>query len=204
MPRARQDEELTLQRAAGRHDLLKSAPSWGSRWRSRPCAALYVRQGKGRKDRVVPIQPEVDQLLRAYLASTGRRLGQMGPLFCAHDRGFVHRGVQRGRLGAGAVWAVVQVCAVAASINAKKVSRHALRHTMALRTLRNSRDVMAVKELLGHAALSTTQRYLAHLQLAELRRAVPALPVAGLAAEASLGFGPVPGHAQQVHQAPLG
>jgi len=38
---------------------------------------------------------------------------------------------------------------------------------------------MAVKELLGHSALSTTQRYLAHLQRAELRRAVPALPVAG-------------------------
>lgn len=92
-------------------------------------AALYVRQGKGRKDRVVPIQPEVERLLRAYLAITGRRLGQTGPLFRAHDRGLVHRGVQRGRLGAGAVWAVVQSCAVAAGINAKKVSPHALRHT---------------------------------------------------------------------------
>jgi site-specific recombinase XerD len=140
-------------------------------------AALYVRQGQGRRDRVVPVQPEVEQLLRAYLARTGRRLGEDGPLFRAHDRGAVRRQQQRGRLGAGAIWAVVQRCAEGAGIDAKKVSPHALRHTMALRTLRASGNVMAVKELLGHSALSTTQRYLAHLQLDELRRAIPPLPL---------------------------
>jgi site-specific recombinase XerD len=140
-------------------------------------AALYVRQGKGRRDRVVPVQPEVEQLLRAYLARTSRRLGEDGPLFRAHDQGAEKRRQPRGRLGAGAVWAVVQRCAQAAGIDAKKVSPHALRHTMALRTLRASGNVMAVKELLGHSALSTTQRYLAHLQLAELRRAIPPLPL---------------------------
>ena len=48
---------------------------------------LGIRQGKGNKDRQVPIGPEVDALLRAYLVATGRFLGTDGPLFLATDRG---------------------------------------------------------------------------------------------------------------------
>jgi site-specific recombinase XerD len=59
-------------------------------------AALHVRQGKGRKDRIVPIQADVARALRAYLATTGRHLGQGGPLFRAHDRAATK--LPRGRL----------------------------------------------------------------------------------------------------------
>lgn len=48
-------------------------------------AALYVRLGKGRKDRQGPVQLEVAGVIRRYLAVTGRRLGDAGPLFRAHD-----------------------------------------------------------------------------------------------------------------------
>src|SRR5205085_1811059 len=59
---------------------------------------------------------------------------------------------------------------------AKRISPHALRHTYALRALRHTGNVMAVAKLLGHAQLSTTQRYVDHLDLSELRQAVPPLP----------------------------
>ncbi len=65
----------------------------------------------------------------------------------------------------------------AAGIAAKQISPHSLRHTYALRALRHGGNVVAVSKLLGHASIATTQRYLDHLQLSELRRAVPYLPL---------------------------
>jgi len=136
---------------------------------------LYVRQGKGRKDRTVPVRGEVAAIVRRYLADGGRLLGSAGPLFRSHDRGAARR--QRSRLSSRAVGAVVARCAAGAGIQAKKVSPHALRHTYALRCLRHGGNVMAVSKLLGHASIVTTQRYVDHLDLGELRAAVPPLPV---------------------------
>jgi site-specific recombinase XerD len=54
--------------------------------------SLFVVLGKGRKDRVVPIGPDVDALLRVYLVESGRHLGDAGRLFLANDRGAAKRG----------------------------------------------------------------------------------------------------------------
>lgn len=151
---------------------------------------LLVRQGKGRKDRAVPVQPDVARLVRAYLAASGRRLGDEGPLFRAHDRAahrradqhrerdHQHRDHQRDdrRLSTRAVGYLVQRAAAAAGVEAKAISPHSLRHSFALRALRHGGNVVAVSKLLGHASISTTQRYVDHLAVAELRAAVPALP----------------------------
>ena len=136
---------------------------------------LYVRQGKGRKDRVVPVRPEAAALARSYLAATGRHLGTGGPLFRAHDRAAGKR--SRKRLTPRAVAYLVARCAEAAGINAKRVSTHSMRHTYALRSLRAGGNVVAVSKLLGHASIATTQRYVDHLATGELRQAVPPLPV---------------------------
>jgi site-specific recombinase XerD len=138
--------------------------------------ALHVRQGKGRKDRVVPIRADVAALIRAYLRATGRRLGDDGPLFRAHDRGASRR---RARLSTRSVGAVVARCCTRAGIDAKAISPHSLRHTMAIRALRAGANVVAVSKLLGHASVTTTQKYVDHLALDELRAAVPPLPAAG-------------------------
>lgn len=155
---------------------------------------LLVRQGKGRKDRSVPVQPDVARLVRAYLAAAGRRLGDEGPLFRAHDRAAHRRGEQRRRegdhhrrdlrdrqrddrrLSTRAVGYLVQRVTAAAGVEAKAISPHSLRHSFALRALRHGGNVVAVSKLLGHASISTTQRYVDHLAVAELRAAVPALP----------------------------
>jgi site-specific recombinase XerD len=135
---------------------------------------VHVRQGKGRKDRIVPLRSEVTELLRAYLAETGRALGQFGPLFRSHDRGAALRA--RRRLTARAVGYVVHEAAHRAGIAAKAISPHSLRHTMAIRSLRGGASVVAVSKVLGHASIATTQRYLDHLELGELRLALPVLP----------------------------
>jgi integrase len=100
---------------------------------------LDVRQGKGRKDRTVPVQLAVARLVRAYLAATGRRLGETGPLFAAHDRAVASR--TPGRLTARRAAAAVLRCADAAGIAAKRVSPHVLRHTLVRLRESYTRDI---------------------------------------------------------------
>jgi site-specific recombinase XerD len=136
---------------------------------------IAVRRGKGRRDRQVPVQPDVSRLLLAYVAGTGRRLGDPGPLFRSHDRGYHLR--ERARLSTRAIGYLVRQAMEKAGLAAKAISPHALRHTYAIRALRAGGNVIAVQKLLGHASVATTQRYLDHLALAELRAAVPPLPL---------------------------
>jgi site-specific recombinase XerD len=137
--------------------------------------ALWVRQAKGRKDRIVPINPDVSRLLRSYLQATQRVLGEAGPLFRAHDRAAAK--LARGRLTSRAMGDVVGRCARAAGIAAKRVTPHSLRHTYAVRALRAGASIVAVSKLLGHSSIAVTNRYLDHLELGELRAAVPPLPI---------------------------
>lgn len=136
---------------------------------------IAIRRGKGRRDRQVPVQPEVSRLLLTYLAETGRRLGDPGPLFRSHDRGSHVR--DRARLSTRAVGYLVRRALEKAGLAAKAISPHSLRHTYAIRALRAGGNVIAVQKLLGHASVATTQRYLDHLGLGELRAAVPPLPL---------------------------
>ena len=140
---------------------------------------LYVRCGKGRKDRTVPIGAEVAALLRAYLEATGSTLADDGPLFRAHDRAAGRR--DRRRLSTRSVGYAVRKAASGAGVRAKTISPHSLRHTYALRALRAGGNLVAVSKLLGHASVTTTQRYLDHLALSELRETVPALPISEVA-----------------------
>lgn len=137
-------------------------------------AALYVRQGKGRKDRIVSVGDEVGKAVDDYLGATGRHPGSTGPLFRAHDRGARSR--SRRRLSARAVDYLVKTTARRAGIDAKRISPHSLRHTYAIRSLRAGGNVVAISRLLGHASIATTQRYVDHLEIDELREAVPPLP----------------------------
>ena len=136
--------------------------------------ALHVRSGKGRKSRTVPIQDDVARLLRAYIAGTGRTLASEGPVFRAHD--FYAGNRPRQRLTTRALEHVVGRTARRAGIVAKRVTPHSLRHTFAIRALRHGAEVTALAKLLGHANVSTTMRYVDHLETAELRSGLPSLP----------------------------
>jgi integrase/recombinase XerD len=63
----------------------------------------------------------------------------------------------------------------------KRITPHALRHTFAFTTYLYCRNLVAVQKLLGHATIATTQRYVAHLDQLDLRKAIPASVVGGKA-----------------------
>jgi len=136
---------------------------------------LHVRHGKGDKDRLVPTSASVVQLVKVHLADTGRTFTSEGPIFRAHDRGASKR--ERTRLTAHAAYVAVGEVVKFASVAAKRISPHSLRHTYAMRYLRNGGNIVALAEILGHASVTTTQRYLKHLDLEDLKATVPPLPV---------------------------
>jgi site-specific recombinase XerD len=135
---------------------------------------LHVRHGKGGRDRLVPTSASVVQLVKEHLAETGRTLTSGGALFRAHDRGARKR--DRARLTAHAARMTVAATVRLAGVTAKRISPHSLRHTAAMRYLANGGQLVALARILGHASVSTTQRYLDHFDLDALKATVPQLP----------------------------
>ena len=117
--------------------------------------------GKGGKERIVPFTRAAADALRAYLADRDtlvRRSGAPRPLRAraAADPLFVN--YQGGRLSARSVDRLVRRYVTAASTR-YGISPHALRHSFATHLLERGADLRAIQEMLGHARISTTQRY---------------------------------------------
>jgi len=114
---------------------------------------LWVRCGKGKKDRVAPLSPPAMTALEAYLECSRPRLlrggisrfvfvGRYSNLQLTRERLFqiVSRRVQ--------------------SMLGKKVSPHWLRHSMATALLKGGADLRDIQAILGHSSIDTTQVYL--------------------------------------------
>ena len=113
--------------------------------------------GKGGKERVVPLPAAARAALAAWLAPR-RRPGVLGePLFVALR---ARRGELPRRLDARDVRRRLAQRALAAG-HADRVHPHRLRHSYATHLLDMGADLRAIQELLGHASLSTTQKYTA-------------------------------------------
>jgi integrase/recombinase XerC len=112
--------------------------------------------GKGRKERIVPVGREAIEALGAYLDI--RRIGEdASPLFV---------NLRGGRLTARSVARLVKRYARDSGIF-RRISPHSLRHTFATHLLDAGADLREIQEMLGHASLSTTQRY-THLSMDKL------------------------------------
>jgi integrase/recombinase XerC len=129
-------------------------------------SAQMVRAlGKGGKERLVPFNRSTASALRAYLtdreqlvdASSRPRGRRSDPLFVNY------RGT---RLTVRSVDRLVRRHAARSGVR-PGVSPHALRHSFATHLLQRGADLRAIQELLGHARLSTTQRY-THVNAAQL------------------------------------
>jgi site-specific recombinase XerD len=116
---------------------------------------LVVRQGKGRKDRLVPLP----RTLRDDLTALARVRRPDDFLFSGrHGHGCLHVGATQRYFKR-----LVRVCGLS-----ERVTPHTLRHSYATHLLEAGTDLLTIQKLLGHRALSTTTHYLhvstAHLQ----------------------------------------
>jgi integrase/recombinase XerC len=118
--------------------------------------------GKGRKERIVPFGDPAAQALAAYAAardgSRVRAADPDGPFFVS---------LRGRRLNVCTVQRLVERFRLSLP-SGRRVTAHTLRHTFATHLLENGADLRSIQELLGHASLSTTQKY-THVTLQHLR-----------------------------------
>jgi len=105
--------------------------------------------GKGNKQRLVPVLPIVREAVEAYLAACPYGLEPDDPLFV---------GARGKRLSARVVQMQMQKVRLLLGLP-ETATPHALRHSFATHLLAGGGDLRTIQELLGHASLSTTQRY---------------------------------------------
>lgn len=115
--------------------------------------------GKGSKQRQVPAGRRALDAIRAYLGTRGIA----DPIYCTEPLFLGRRG---GPLGSRGMRRVICQWSLQAAL-AKRVSPHVIRHTFASHLLDAGADLRSIQEMLGHASLSTTQRY-THLNVDKL------------------------------------
>lgn len=127
---------------------------------------LHVVQGKGKKDRYLPLSEMLIRGLQKYIACeqpdqwlfNGKTEGGLD-----FDSRYSQRGVQ---------WAVRQAAKDAGII--KEMTVHTLRHTYATHLLEEGLDIISIKDLLGHECIDTTMIY---LHVAQTGRVKPFSPL---------------------------
>jgi integrase/recombinase XerC len=119
--------------------------------------------GKGKKERIVPLGGKAVAALSAYLAE---RSALRHPKTGAQDPHALLLGRHGKRLGVRRIQTLVRRYG-ALGAGRPDLHPHALRHSCATHMLEGGADLRAIQEMLGHASLSTTQRY-THLSLDQL------------------------------------
>jgi integrase/recombinase XerC len=140
---------------------LRASEAVGLDWRdvSFGQQQLHVRSGKGAKDRIVPLTSAARAALQALAQVSERSSSGRAPVFL---------GSRDTRLDVRSVGRIVARSMRDAGV--AEVNPHALRHSCATHLLDDGADLRSIQELLGHASLSTTQRY-THVSLKQLHQA---------------------------------
>lgn len=127
--------------------------------------------GKGRKERVCPLWQETADALRAYLHQRADGTQPDAPLFLnAHGKRIT-------RFGVGTILKrnIAVAATTLASLAAKPVSPHTLRHTTALHLLQSGVELNVIKSWLGHVSITTTSEYI-EIDMAMKRKAIERCP----------------------------
>ena len=116
--------------------------------------------GKGNKERIIPLSPEMEQLITFYITLKNNEFESPSEHLLTTNKGtvmypkFVYNKINR--------W-------ILANSSIKKRSPHVLRHSFATHLVDGGAELNAIKELLGHANLSATQIY-THNSMERLRK----------------------------------
>jgi integrase/recombinase XerD len=135
---------------------------------------IHVREGKGGRERYVPLSPKLLDHLRHYW----RTCRPKGPLlFAGRDR--------HGRVSRAAVSKALQIAAELGGVG-KRATPHSFRHAFATHLLELGADLRTVQVLLGHSSIGSTTGYLhvSHTRLARVK-----LPIDALGAEQQSAIG---------------
>lgn len=119
---------------------------------------IHVHQGKGKKDRLTILSPRLLKHLSDYW------------YIVRPPRPYLFPGVRSGKPMANKQAEAAMTDAVARCGVQKRATPHTMRHCFATHSLENGMDIHTLQQLLGHASLSTTQRYL-HLSTRHISKA---------------------------------
>jgi integrase/recombinase XerD len=117
--------------------------------------ASVTLTGKGRKSRIVPLTPQVAQILTQHVRALPHGPSGSGPVFTNRT------GEHLGRAGAAYI---LTKCARAAraerpELVPEKITPHMLRHSKAMHLLENGVNLIYIRDILGHASVVTTEIY---------------------------------------------
>jgi integrase/recombinase XerD len=113
---------------------------------------VFVREGKGRKDRVVPVGERALAWLDRYLSDSRPRW------IASSDPGFLFLSPAGGAIRPDGLTAMARAHIERAGLK-KRGACHIFRHTMATAMLENGADIRFIQQILGHESLETTQIY---------------------------------------------
>jgi len=123
---------------------------------------IHIQQGKGRRDRDIPMTPLVVKVLREYWL-------RARPKIYLFPSPFLGNGPEK-PISSKTVWCAVHEAAVAAGLT-KRIGPHTLRHSFATHHIEGGTDLPVLQSLLGHAELKDTLIYV-HLSQQKMRAAV--------------------------------
>jgi integrase/recombinase XerC len=115
--------------------------------------------GKGNKERLIPISQHLESQMQAYINEKKRLFENPNTSFFILENGQ--------NLYAGYVYRLVKKH-LSATTSLKKKSPHVMRHTFATQLLNNGANLQAIKDLLGHSSLASTQIY-THNHISKLK-----------------------------------
>jgi integrase/recombinase XerC len=121
--------------------------------------------GKGSKERICPLNPTALEAIEQWLLRRGEVLAKPRKGQDAQALFLNHRG---GRLTSRSIARHLDAYVQKLGLE-RKLSPHALRHSFATHLLAGGADIRVIQELLGHASLSTTQRY-THVGFEQLQK----------------------------------
>jgi integrase/recombinase XerC len=128
---------------------LRISEALGLRYADRPAGDSLSITGKGNKQRMVPVLPLVKTAIEEYIAACPHPFAPDSPLFYG----------KRGKALDPAIFQL-QLRKLRQALNLpESTTPHAFRHSFATHLLSAGGDLRSIQELLGHASLSTTQRY---------------------------------------------